>query len=221
MSNNLKCVQQMVLKDIDDIVRSMDKDIHDYGLPELDDQDVEHGYHNREVREQYSLGVNEVELKGVHNLKPEQLSGFTEIIDHMINKKARDFFFDGPRGTDKNFLYMCLIATVHLEGLIAVTTATSGIAASIVHGGRTTHSICKIPIKVSDGSICKFSKQSDTTDLLYRAPLIIWDEVAMTKRKSVETWDRSLQDIIGCELPFGRKVMVFGGDFRQVLPIVP
>jgi hypothetical protein len=41
MSNNLKCVQQMVLKDIDDIVSSMDKDIHDYGLPELDDQDAE------------------------------------------------------------------------------------------------------------------------------------------------------------------------------------
>jgi hypothetical protein len=33
MSNNLKCVQQMVLKDIDDIVSSMDKDIRDYGLP--------------------------------------------------------------------------------------------------------------------------------------------------------------------------------------------
>jgi hypothetical protein len=41
MSNNLKCVQQMVLKDIDDIVSSMDKDIHYYGLPELNDQDPE------------------------------------------------------------------------------------------------------------------------------------------------------------------------------------
>jgi ATP-dependent DNA helicase PIF1 len=43
----------------------------------------------------------------------------------------------------------------------------------------------------------------------------------MTKRQSVETLDRSLQDIMGSELPFGRKVMVFGGDFKQVLPIVP
>jgi ATP-dependent DNA helicase PIF1 len=71
MSNNLKCVQQMVLKDIDDIVSSMDKDVHDYGLAELDDQDAEQGYHNREVREQYSLGVNEIDLQGVHNLNPE------------------------------------------------------------------------------------------------------------------------------------------------------
>jgi hypothetical protein len=43
----------------------------------------------------------------------------------------------------------------------------------------------------------------------------------MTKRQSVETLDRSLHDIMGCELPFGWKVMVFGGDFRQVLPVVP
>jgi hypothetical protein len=46
MSNNLKCVQEKVLKDIDS---SMDKDFCDYGLPELDDQDAEQGYHNREV----------------------------------------------------------------------------------------------------------------------------------------------------------------------------
>jgi hypothetical protein len=51
MSNKLKCVQRMVLKDIDDIVSSIDKDIRDYGLPELDDQNPEQGYHNREVRE--------------------------------------------------------------------------------------------------------------------------------------------------------------------------
>jgi hypothetical protein len=182
MSNNLKCVQQMVLKDIGDIVSSMDKDICDYGLPELDDQDAEHGNHNRKVREQYSLVVNEVDLKGVHNLNPEHLSGFMKIIDHVINRKARVFFVDDPGGTDKAFLYRCLIATVSSEGLIAVATTTSGIATLIMSGGRTTHSVFKVTIKISDGRICKFLKQSDTTDLLHRAALIIWDEVAMTKR---------------------------------------
>jgi hypothetical protein len=128
----------------------------------------------------------------VHNLNPEQVSGYTEIIEHVINRKGRVFFFDGPRGTGRTFLYMCLIATVHLEGLIVVATATSGIAASIVPGGCTTHSVFKIPIKISVGSICKFSKQSDTTNLLCRVALIIWDEVAMTKRQSIEMLDRSL-----------------------------
>jgi hypothetical protein len=37
MSNNLKGVQHMVLKDIDDIVSSTNMDIHDYGLLELND----------------------------------------------------------------------------------------------------------------------------------------------------------------------------------------
>jgi hypothetical protein len=157
----------------------------------------------------------------VHNLNPEQLSGYMEIIEHVINRKKIVFFVNGPGGTGKTFLYRCLIATVRSEGLIAVATATFGIAASIMPGGHTAHSVFKISIKISDGSIFKFSKQSDTVDLLHRAALIIWDEVAMTKGQSIETLDKSLQGIMGCELPFGGKVMMFGGDFRQVLSIVP
>ncbi|XP_062208910.1 uncharacterized protein LOC133917933 [Phragmites australis] len=105
-------------------------------------------------------------------------------------------------------------------GLIAIATATSGIAASIMPGGRTAHSRFKIPIKLSDNNMCNFTKQSGTAELLRRSHLIIWDEVAMTKRQAVETLDRSLQDIMGCSQLFGGKVMVFGGDFRQVLPVV-
>jgi hypothetical protein len=126
-----------------------------------------------------------------------------KIIEHVINRKGRVFFVDSPGGTSKTFLYRCLIATIRSKGLIAVATTTSGIAASIMHGGRTTHLVFKIPIKISDGSICKFSKQCDTADLLHRAALIIWDN--------------SLYDIMECELSFGGMVMVFGGDFRQVL----
>jgi ATP-dependent DNA helicase PIF1 len=85
----------------------------------------------------------------------------------VINRKGRVFFIDGTGGTDKTFLYRCLIATVHSEGLIAVATVMSGIAASIIPGGRTAHSVFKISIKISDDSICKFSKHSDRADLLH------------------------------------------------------
>jgi ATP-dependent DNA helicase PIF1 len=191
----------MVLNDIDDIVSSMNKDICDYGLPKLDDQDVEQGYHNREVREQYSLDVNEVDLKGVHNLNPEQLIGFTKTIDHMINKMGRVFFVDGPGSTGKTFLYRCLIANVRSKGLIVVATTTSGIAASILPCGRTAHSVFKIPIKISDGSICKFSKQSDMADLLRRVALIIWEEVPSQRGNVLRHWI-DLYRISWCHTPF-------------------
>ncbi|GBM18863.1 hypothetical protein AVEN_137244-1 [Araneus ventricosus] len=32
--------------------------------------------------------------------------------------------------------------------------------------------------------------------------------------------DRLLQDLTNCSLPFGGKVVLLGGDFRQVLPVV-
>jgi ATP-dependent DNA helicase PIF1 len=118
----------------------------------------------------------------VQNLNPKQVSGYTKIIEHVINRKGRVFFVDGPEGTAKTVLYRFLIAIIRSEVLIAVATAMSRIAASIMPGGRTAHSVLKIPTKITDGSIGKFSKQSDTTNLLHREALIIWDEVAMTNR---------------------------------------
>jgi hypothetical protein len=58
-------------------------------------------------------------------------------------------------------------------------------------------------------------------DLLRRAVVLIWDEATMTHRKAFEALDTTLRDITGVEMPFGGKVMILGGDFRQVLPVVP
>ncbi|XP_051206115.1 uncharacterized protein [Lolium perenne] len=53
------------------------------------------------------------------------------------------------------------------------------------------------------------------------ASLILWDEATMTKRQAIEALDRSMRDIMECPYrPFGGKTIVFGGDFRQVLPVV-
>jgi hypothetical protein len=60
---NDKVVQQMVLRDINDMIGVMGKDIRTYGLPDLDEQDDETGYYNREVREQYAFGVHGEDLK--------------------------------------------------------------------------------------------------------------------------------------------------------------
>jgi hypothetical protein len=217
---NEAALEQMVLRDIRDLVHSMGKDIRSYGLPDLVETDGSYEADYREVYEERQVTADQEHLDLIECLNNEQLAGFNDIMDHVMNQKSQTIFVDGPGGTGKTYLYKALLAKVRHMGLIAIATATSGIAASIMPGGRTAHSRFKIPIKLTDYSMCGFTKQSGTAELLKQASLIIWDEVAMTKRQAVETLDRSLQDIMGCPLPFGGKVVVFGGDFRQVLPVV-
>ncbi|GJU51538.1 ATP-dependent DNA helicase PIF1-like protein [Tanacetum coccineum] len=52
--------------------------------------------------------------------------------------------------------------------------------------------------------------------------LIIWDEAPMTHKHAFEALDRTLRDIIpdASHKPFGGKTIVFGGDFRQILPVI-
>jgi hypothetical protein len=58
--------------------------------------------------------------------------------------------------------------------------------------------------------------QSDSAELLRKAKLIVWDEAPAQHRHCAEAVDRTLRDIMQRrDSPFGGKVVVFGGDFRQ------
>ncbi|XP_024630641.1 ATP-dependent DNA helicase PIF1-like [Medicago truncatula] len=63
-------------------------------------------------------------------------------------------------------------------------------------------------------------KQGDLAKLMRRATAIIWDEAPMINKYCVEALDRTLQDVMGSNAPFGGKVVIMGGDFRQVLPVI-
>jgi len=51
----------------------------------------------------------------------------------VIHARPRVFFIDGPGGTEKTYFYRALLAKTRSMGQIAIATATSGIAASIMH----------------------------------------------------------------------------------------
>jgi ATP-dependent DNA helicase PIF1 len=97
----------------------------------------------------------------------------------------------------------------------------------LLSGGRTAHSRFHIPLNVVEDSFCYINPNSDLALLLKQTSLIIWDEAPMVHKHGFEAWDRSLKDIMttlngtASNLPFGGKVIVFGGDFRQILPVVP
>ncbi|KAM6547757.1 hypothetical protein CsatB_019433 [Cannabis sativa] len=141
-------------------------------------------------------------------------------MEHISSNKAQAFFVDGPGGTGKTFLYRALLATVRSRNLVALATASSGVAASILPGGRTAHSRFKLPLDANETTSCSVSKQSSLVNLLRASKLIIWDEAPMTRKQHIEALDKMLRDINDSDTPFGGKVIIFGGDFRQVLPVV-
>jgi ATP-dependent DNA helicase PIF1 len=92
-------------------------------------------------------------------------------------------------------------------------------------GGRTAHSKFKIPVPTMDNSTCNIDGDSDHAELLQQCKLIIWDEAPMCHKYTFEALERTLGDVMNKprdnETIFGGKVVVFGGDFRQILPVVP
>lgn len=217
---NTESVQNMVLTDISVFLRSMGKSLSDFDLPNIIANVSLESVGFREVHEEYSIVVEDEHRAARDSLNHDQKAAYDNIMRHVDDDCHGVFFIDGPGGTGKTFLYKALLAEVRSRGLIALATASSGAAANNLPGGRTAHSRFKIPINLNNNSVCNISKQSGLAQLLCLAKLIIWDEATMAKRQAVEAVDRTMQDITGVSFPFGGKIMVLGGDFRQVLPVV-
>jgi hypothetical protein len=74
--------------------------------------------------------------------------------------------------------------------------------------------------------ICDVSRGTMLSELIELTSLVIWDEALMANRKCFEALDRTFRDIEkvknpeAAHIPFGGKVVVLGGDLRQILPVV-
>ncbi|KAG2690570.1 hypothetical protein I3760_09G193200 [Carya illinoinensis] len=214
-------VRTETLHSISTILESMGKDINSFHLIDQNIDFDEDGFLSREIDDELAIPIPEEDLHASTLLNSEQQNAYNSILQKVLSNQAAAFFIDGPGGTGKTFLYKALLATIRKKQLIALATASSGVAASILPGGRTAHSRFKIPLNVDKNSTCSVSKQSGLARLLQTAKLIIWDEAPMSKKKSIEALDKMLKDINDSELSFGGKVIVFGGDFRQILPVIP
>ncbi|XP_052110371.1 uncharacterized protein LOC127741619 [Arachis duranensis] len=163
----------------------------------------------------------------VSKLNEEQRVVYDKIIDCVSNKRHGFFFVYGFGGTGKTFLYRVLSAKLRSEKNIVINVASSGIASLLLPGGKTAHSMFNIPVEITEDTVCRIKKDSPKAEVFRIADLIIWDEAPMTNKLAFEALDRTLWDIMvsvsdrNKDLPFGGKVVVLGGDFRQVLPIIP
>lgn len=137
----------------------------------------------KELQTEQNIDIPNEDLLVVEQLNVEQKSAYNRNLYHVQNYLPNVFFVDGPGGTGKTFLYKALLATIRSTGQKALATQTSGVAASLLPGGRTSHSIFKIPLDENNIKSCSISKQS--TLAIKQAKLIIWDEATMAKRSII------------------------------------
>ncbi|KAJ9561928.1 hypothetical protein OSB04_007088 [Centaurea solstitialis] len=105
---------------------------------------------------------------------------------------------------------------VNPHGKIVLSIASSGIASLLLPGGPIDEYPC-----------CSIDVGSDLAELINILELIIWDEAPLQHRYAFEAVDRTLRDVCRRNVPvaeqqvFGGKVVVLGGDFRQILLVIP
>ncbi|GKB34914.1 ATP-dependent DNA helicase PIF1-like protein [Tanacetum coccineum] len=147
------------------------------------------------------LSYNQDELREQHqrlfvSLTEEQKHIYATVMEAVDKDKGGMFFVYGYGGTGKTYLYKTMSAALRSQGEIVLNVASSG-------------------------------ADSELADLIRRAKLIIWDEAPMINRHCYEAFDRTLRDICRSDRStpskqvFGGKVVLFGGDFRQILPVIP
>ncbi|XP_067214184.1 uncharacterized protein [Linepithema humile] len=97
--------------------------------------------------------------------------------------------------------------------------AFTGIAATLLPAGKTVHKTFGLPVPLFADLTSAIKIQSKEAQYLKNTDIFIWDEAPMSPRYALEIMDRTLRDIMNNNLPFGGKIVLLGGDFRQLLPI--
>ncbi|KAK7273568.1 hypothetical protein RIF29_14624 [Crotalaria pallida] len=226
----LAIVHNICLIALEKLLQLHGKSLNDYhGMPVPDfceDEKIPNVF----VQNELSYDIDE--MAALHQrcfslLNDDQLNAYASILSVVDNMTGGFFFVYRHGGTGKTFLWKTLSYYLRSRRKIVLNVASSGIASLLLSGGRTAHSLFGIPLILNDESCCSIKQGGLKAELLCAASLIIWDEAPMINRWGLEAFDRTMRDIMrynnasSVDLPFGGKTVVLGGDFRQILPVIP
>jgi len=131
--------------------------------------------------------------------------------------------FKGPGGCGKTFLYNTLIYKMRQEKKRVFACASTGIAALLLSQGATAHRTFGIPNDVDSTTTPLIKYESEYGKKLRESELIVIDEVSMIHQDVLNFIDKTLQDLQPKDeekLAFGGKIVVLGGDWKQLLPVI-
>jgi hypothetical protein len=173
------------LADIEFMLQSSGKGLQDYPPMPCADRalvpDVQDVLINEDLNyDRKALAAEHERL--MSSMTSEQHNVYDTIMTRVSQNKPGVFFLYGYGGTAKTFLWRAMAAALRSQGEIVIIVASSGIAALLIPGGRTTHSRFGIPILIHEASTCPIEPDSPLAKLIIKAKLIIWDEAPMMHR---------------------------------------
>lgn len=211
------------LIDIEDLVMGMcGKQVKDFGLTSPA-RDIAH---NTLVEKELAYNHPHLETFVSSNyplLNDDQKRVFNFVNAKLDANEPAFIFVQAAGGTGKSHLLNLILAHVRSKGDIALAVASSGIAGTVLTGGRTAHSVLQLPLDLQREEMptCNITKQSARGQLLRQCKLLVWDEATMSHKRAFEAMDRCLRDIRNDTRIMGGLVVVLAGDFRQTLPVIP
>ena len=187
----------------------------------------------KEVRDalEHHLPTPEQVTQTQCTLNSEQATAFNLVKVYIDAKRPLLFHVNASAGCGKTYWANFVYDYARTLDNIAICVATTGIAALHFKNGRTGHSMFSIPIEMIQDLIegirlqssllekVNEGKNSNRIQLLRACLLFFWDEISMLNKHVLLAVDALLQAIMGNDLPFGGKIFITLGDWKQLSPV--
>ena len=152
------------------------KNLKDFGLPIL--QRHLSDLLSREMLRETSYDLNDLDKYVSMNeslVIQDQRTVYNAILNLVKKKIGGLFFLDAPRRTGKAFVTDFLLEKIRQREKIAFAIVSSGVAATLLHGDRSAHSILKLPLNLTHfkNSLCNISKGTGQAKILLECELIV------------------------------------------------
>lgn len=215
-SFSMQVSRTKALCEIGSILMSHSIALSDLGFPAIDLEVLPNAVFDPKTEEELAKQM-------IPNLNTNQKIVFDHIWKRVLKNEisTNAFFISGAGGCGKTYLYETLLHFFRGKGIKCSAVAWTGIAAMLLPGGRTSHSVFKFPIPVFENSVSSIKPSSKAGHEIRETKVFIFDEASMIPSNALYCLDRLLRDIQNNDMPFGGKVLILGGDFQQVLPVVP
>ena len=186
------------LWDLNRILVGMGRSLADFSPMPLPQQQWTHRIPNPLLQtEQYNVDEMATlvdEQRTIFN--PDQAATFDVVLESITNNQGHLFFIHAAGSCGKTFLCNTITAEVRRRGEVVLCVTSSGIAALLLDGGKTSHSCFKISLSIHKDSVAGLRCNSYMFLVLQQTRVIIWDEVPMQHKYDINAVDQCLRDLL-------------------------